>query len=98
MGWTACWTGWTTALAEDREVSGDFRVRLLSAVATELTIFEIRPLLAAEIERGVLREKLYQELLDTILLLRAQGREAEEDRVADVADLMSDWVPPEHRL
>ncbi|AGM02845.1 hypothetical protein AB0E55_37130 [Amycolatopsis keratiniphila] len=79
-------------------VSADFRTRLLELVAAGLTIFEIRPLLAAELERGVSREKLYQELLDTILFLREQGREAEEDRVADVADLMSDWVPREYRL
>lgn len=80
------------------EVSGDFRARLLEAVAEGTSIFEKRPLLAAELERGVSREKLYQELLDTILFLRAEGRETEEDRVADVADLMSDWVPPEYRL
>ncbi|MFI7117754.1 hypothetical protein [Amycolatopsis sp. NPDC049868] len=80
------------------EVSADFRAGLLEAVAAGLTIFEIRPLLAAEIERGVSREKLYQELLDTILFLREQGREAEEERVEDVADLMSDWVPREYRL
>ncbi|OXM52424.1 hypothetical protein [Amycolatopsis alba] len=80
------------------EVSTDFRTRLLEVVAEGLTIFEIRPLLAAELERGVSREKLYQELLDTILLLREQGRETEEERVEDVADLMSDWVPREYRL
>ncbi|UMP02579.1 hypothetical protein [Amycolatopsis sp. EV170708-02-1] len=79
-------------------VSADFRARLLELVAAGLTIFEIRPLLAAELERGVSREALYQELLDTILFLREQGRETEEDRVGDVADLMSDWVPREHRL
>lgn len=80
------------------DVSGDFRAKLLEAVARETNIFEIRPLLAGELERGVSREELYQELLDTILFLRAEGREPEEERVEDVADLMSDWVPREYRL
>ncbi|MEU3623767.1 hypothetical protein [Amycolatopsis coloradensis] len=44
------------------------------------------------------RAKLHQELIDTILFLRAEGREAEEERVENVADLMSDWVPREYRL
>ncbi|WP_414936293.1 hypothetical protein [Amycolatopsis sp. cmx-11-51] len=69
------------------DVSSDFRATLLDAVARETSILQIRPLLAREIE-----------LIDTILFLRSEGREVEEERVEDVADLMSDWVLPQFRV
>jgi hypothetical protein len=76
----------------------EFRAKLLAAVAAGLSIVEIRPLLVEQLERGVKREDLYQELLDTMLFLRAEGRDDDEDAVADVADLLTDWVLPEYRL
>jgi hypothetical protein len=77
---------------------GEFRARLLASVEAGLGMIDIRPLLVEQLERGVKREDLYQELLDTILFLRAEGREADEDAVADVADLFSEWVLPKYRL
>jgi hypothetical protein len=77
---------------------GEFRARLLASVEAGLSVIEIRPLLVERLERGVKREDLYQELLDTMLFLRAEGRDDDEDAVADVADLLTDWVLPEYRL
>jgi hypothetical protein len=77
---------------------GGFRARLLASVEAGRSVIEIRPLLVEQLERGVKREDLYQELLDTMMFLRAEGREEDEDRVADVADLLSNWVLPEFRL
>ncbi|SEF38316.1 hypothetical protein SAMN05421837_12040 [Amycolatopsis pretoriensis] len=75
-----------------------FRARLLAEVAAGRSVIEIRPLLVEQLERGVKREDLYQELIDTMLFLRAEGRDDDEDAVADVADLMSNWVLPEYRV
>ncbi|MGK3203310.1 hypothetical protein [Amycolatopsis sp. MEPSY49] len=75
-----------------------FRARLLASVEAGQSIIEIRPLLVEQLERGVKREDLYKELIDTMRFLRAEGRDDDEDRVADVADLLTDWVLPEHRL
>ncbi|MFG1645028.1 hypothetical protein ACGFMK_32500 [Amycolatopsis sp. NPDC049252] len=77
---------------------GEFRAKLLASVEAGVGVLEIRPLLVEQLERGVKRDDLYQELLDTIHSLRAEGREADEDAVADVADLFSEWVPAEYRL
>ncbi len=78
-------------------VSEDFRARLL-ALYTEENDLTPRSLLVAELDRGVSRAKLYQALIDTILFLREEGREAEEEWVEDVADLMTDWGPSELRV
>ncbi len=80
------------------EVSEDFRARLLALYTEKQKPWGTRPTLVAELDRGVSRAKLYQALIDTILFLRAESREAEEEWVEDVADLMSDWVPPEYRV
>lgn len=77
---------------------GEFRARLIASVEAGLDVLEIRPLLVEQLERGVKREDLYQELLYTILFLRAEGREKDEDAVADAADLLTEWVLPEYRL
>ncbi len=79
------------------EVSEDFRARLLALYAGENDSAP-RALLVAELDRGVSRAKLYQALIDTILFLRAESREAEEEWVEDVADLMTDWAPTELRV
>jgi hypothetical protein len=76
----------------------EFRAKLLAAVAAGQSVVEIRPLLVDQLEGGVKREDLYQELLDTMLFLRAEGRDDDEDAVADVTDLLTDWVLPEYRL
>ncbi|MEV6910268.1 hypothetical protein [Amycolatopsis sp. NPDC051071] len=57
-----------------------------------------RRLLIEELERGTPREDLYQELLDLMRDLREEGREAEEEEVAEVADLMTDWALPQFRV
>ncbi|MEV6826107.1 hypothetical protein [Amycolatopsis sp. NPDC051102] len=75
-----------------------FRARLLASVEAGLSVPEIRPLLVEQLERGVKREDLYQELLDTMLFLRAEGRDDDEDAVAAVTDMFSNWVLPEYRL
>ncbi|MGW4526149.1 hypothetical protein [Amycolatopsis sp. NPDC004378] len=77
---------------------GGFRARLLAAVAAGRSVIEIRPLLVEQLERGVKRADLYQELLDTMHFLRAEGRDDDEDAVADVTDLLTNWVLPEFRL
>lgn len=77
---------------------GGFRARLLASVEAGQSVIEIRPLLVEQLERGVKREDLYQELIDTMLFLRAEGRDDDEDRVADVTDLLTDWVLSKYRL
>jgi hypothetical protein len=79
-------------------VDSEFRGRLLVAVEEGQTVPEIRPLLVEQIERGVKREELYQELVDTMAFLRAEGRDEDEERVADVTDMLTNWVLPEYRL
>lgn len=76
---------------------GEFRARLAS-VEAGLSVIEIRPLLVEQLECGVKREDLYQELLDTMVFLRREGRDEDEDAVADVTDLLTNWVLPEYRL
>ncbi|MEU0535271.1 hypothetical protein [Amycolatopsis tolypomycina] len=76
----------------------DFRARLLASVEAGLSVPEIRPLLVEQLEGGMKREDLYQEVLDTMFFLRAEGRDDDEDAVADVADMFSNWVLPEYRL
>ncbi|WP_394360365.1 hypothetical protein [Amycolatopsis sp. SB7-3] len=78
-------------------VSADFRERLLDIVTNKL-YGQARPLLIEELERGTPRDELYQELLDLMLFLRAEGREDDEDEVADVAELMTNWARPEYRV
>jgi hypothetical protein len=79
-------------------VDAEFRGRLLDFVAAGLSVPEIRPLLVEQLDRGVKREDLYQELVDTMAYLRAEGRDEDEDRVADVTDMLTNWVLPKYRL
>ncbi len=74
-----------------------FRERLLDIIANK-RYDECRPLLIEELERGTPRDELYRELLDLMLFLRAEGREDDEDEVADVAELMTNWARPEYRV
>lgn len=78
-------------------VSSDFRERMLDIVTNKLH-GKARPLLIEELERGTSREDLFEELKDLMLFLRAEDREADEDEVADIADLMTDWALPEYRV
>ncbi|MBE1581102.1 hypothetical protein ACFORH_25000 [Amycolatopsis roodepoortensis] len=78
-------------------VSSDFRVRLLDIVTNRL-YGKARPLLIEELERGTSRDDLFEELMDLMLFLRAEDREADEDEVADIAELMTSWALPEFRV
>ena len=78
-------------------VSSDFRERLLDIVTNKL-YDRARPLLIEELERGTSREDLFDDLKDLMLLLRAEGREADEDEVAEIAELMTEWALPECRV
>lgn len=79
-------------------VDSEFRGRLLAAVEAGLSVPEIRPLLLEQLERGVKRDSLYQELVDTMAFLRTEGRDEDEERVADVTDMLTNWVLPKYRL
>lgn len=78
-------------------VSSDFREKLLDIVTNRL-YGKARPLLIEELERGTSRNDLFEELMDLMLFLRAEGREADEDEVADIAELMTSWALPEFRV
>jgi hypothetical protein len=79
-------------------VSEDFRSRLLESVGEKRILREIRPLLLEQLELDVSRSELHRELLAVMSYLRSQEMKEEEDRVADVADLMTNSVIPELRV
>lgn len=74
-----------------------FREELLHLIANK-HYDKTRQALVEELERGTPREDLYRELLDLMMDLRAEGREAEEEEVAEVAELMTDWALPQFRV
>ncbi|MFC9251655.1 hypothetical protein [Amycolatopsis thailandensis] len=77
-------------------MSKDFRERLMGIIA-EKHYDKCRPLLIEELERTP-HEELYQELLDLMKSLRDEGRDHDEEDVAEVAELMTEWAHPEYRV
>ena len=50
------------------------------------------------LDAGTTHENLYEELSDYMLKLRSQGREEDEDRIADATDYLVGWCGPHRSL
>jgi hypothetical protein len=55
-------------------------------------------LCARLLDTGTTHEKLERELVAFMLKLRAQGREEDDDRIADVAGCLTGWCGPNWSL
>ena len=78
----------TTQLAPD----------LTAALAAPEPLMALRSALSARLAAGADRAVLESELLTDILALRAEGREAEEELLADVSDFLVGWCAPHMAL
>jgi hypothetical protein len=58
----------------------------------------VREVVVAQRQRGATLESLYEALTATMLRLRGEGREAEEDVLLDVMDQVTGWCSPHARI
>jgi hypothetical protein len=71
---------------------------LYAALASENALESLRETVRRELESGVTRERLIDQLEDLRADLRASGREDDEDVVLEVMDLLTGWSSPHVRL
>jgi hypothetical protein len=64
------------------------------ALASDDPVGALRAEVAEELRRGADRDEVYAVLRDALLRLRAEGRETDEDVVADVMDLVVGFGSP----
>jgi hypothetical protein len=68
------------------------------ALASELPVRSLRQLAQDRLATGAQKEQLEQELGDLVLELREEGRDADEDVVLDVLDMLTGWSHPSMKL
>lgn len=74
-----------------QELGPEFRRALLEVIESGEDLHRVRKVLDQQLDIGVSREELIEKLTEIMLELRAEGRETEEDHVADTIDILTGW-------
>ena len=76
----------------------DFTSRVQEKLLDPDAVGQIREIILAQRQRGVSQQEMYDALAGLVPTLRQSGREAEEDVLFDVMDLLAGWCAPQHRI
>jgi hypothetical protein len=76
----------------------NFTLRVQEELPGEHAVEEVRQIILAERGRGVSQQEMYDALAGLVPRLRQSGRDAEEDVLFEVMDLLTGWCAPQHRI
>jgi hypothetical protein len=76
----------------------DFTSRVREKLLDEDAVDQVREIILAQRGQGVSQQELYDALAGLVPKLRQSGRDAEEDVLFEVMDLLAGWCIPQHRI